>query len=55
VYVALGEYDRPVDVPSLIPENEDQALRRQAGRARQEYRISYSRQRSHAEGKRANE
>lgn len=51
VYVALGEYDRPVEVPSLIPETESQALRMTEGKSRQVDRISYNRRRSHSGGK----
>jgi uncharacterized protein (TIGR00369 family) len=43
VYVALGEYDHPIPVPPLIPENEEQRLRMEEGRERQEYRLSTSR------------
>ena len=40
VYVALGEYDRPMPVPPLIPETEEHRLRMEGGRARQAYRLS---------------
>jgi uncharacterized protein (TIGR00369 family) len=50
VYVALGEYDRPVEVPSLIPETDSQALRMTEGKSRQLDRISYNRKRSHSQG-----
>jgi uncharacterized protein (TIGR00369 family) len=40
VYVALGDDDRPVVVPHLIPENEAQRQRMIKGQARKEYRIS---------------
>jgi uncharacterized protein (TIGR00369 family) len=43
VYVALGEDNKPVEVPPLIPESESQRLRMEEGRARQEYRLSQSR------------
>jgi uncharacterized protein (TIGR00369 family) len=43
VYVALGEYDTPVVVPPLIPENEAQAARMEEGRLRQEQRLAKSR------------
>jgi uncharacterized protein (TIGR00369 family) len=51
VYVALGEYDRPVEVPLLIPETEAQVLRMQEGNMRKEDRISYNRKRSNSDGK----
>jgi uncharacterized protein (TIGR00369 family) len=44
VYVALGEYDKPAPVPPLIPEDENQALRMEEGRLRQEMRLAKSRQ-----------
>lgn len=40
VYVALDESGRPVQVPPLIPENEEQRQRMADGRARQEYRLA---------------
>lgn len=43
VYVALGQDGRPVEVPPLLPENEAQRLRMEAGRARQAYRLSQNR------------
>jgi uncharacterized protein (TIGR00369 family) len=43
VYVALDQDGNPVPVPPLIPEMEDQRLRMQEGKARQEYRLSQSR------------
>lgn len=43
VYVALDEHDHPVPVPALIPENEDQRSRMEAGHARQLYRLSQRR------------
>ena len=46
VYVALGKDENPVAVPALIPENEDQRIRMEQGRARQEYRLSQNRQSS---------
>lgn len=42
VYVALNESGVPVAVPPLIPENEEQRQRMEAGRARQVYRLSQS-------------
>jgi uncharacterized protein (TIGR00369 family) len=43
VYVALDEQGRSVPVPALIPENEDQRIRMEEGKARQAYRLSRSR------------
>jgi uncharacterized protein (TIGR00369 family) len=43
VYVALGEYDRPLPVPALIPENEAQRTRMEEGRARQASRLAQGR------------
>ncbi len=43
VFVALDEHDHPVPVPSLIPENDDQRSRMEAGHARQLYRLSQRR------------
>jgi len=43
VYVALGEYDRPVPVRPLIPEDEEQRLRMEEGKKRQEIRIAGNR------------
>lgn len=40
VYVALDEQGQPVQVPALIPENDAQRVRMEAGRARQAYRLS---------------
>jgi uncharacterized protein (TIGR00369 family) len=40
VYVALGEDDKPVPVPALIPENESQRIRMLKGKARKDYRLS---------------
>lgn len=48
VYVALDEGGRPVAVPPLIPENEEQRQRMEDGKARQEYRLAQSR---HTAGK----
>ncbi len=42
VYVALDLEGKPVPVPGLIPENEEQRRRMEDGRARQEYRLSQS-------------
>jgi uncharacterized protein (TIGR00369 family) len=43
VYVALDADGRPYEVPALIPENEQEQQRLQAGRARQAYRLAQSR------------
>ncbi len=43
VYVALDDERKPARVPPLLPENEDQRLRMEAGRARQAYRLSQPR------------
>lgn len=43
VYVALDENGRPVEVPPLIPENEEQRQRMEEGRARQAYRLAQNR------------
>jgi uncharacterized protein (TIGR00369 family) len=43
VYVALGEYDRPVPVPPLIPETQEHRIRMDEGRGRQEHRLSRNR------------
>lgn len=40
VYVALDDQGQPVPVPPLIPENEEQRERMEAGEARQAYRLS---------------
>ena len=45
VYVALDETGQPIEVPALIPENEDQRLRIEEGRARQAYRLAQSKRR----------
>jgi uncharacterized protein (TIGR00369 family) len=42
VYVAIDENSHPVEVPALIPENEEQRLRMEEGRARQAYRLAQS-------------
>jgi len=48
VYVALDQDGHPTAVPPLVPENEAQRQRMEAGRARQAYRLEQSR-RSRAE------
>ena len=40
VYVALNRDGKPVKVPPLIPEDEDQRERMEEGQARQAYRLS---------------
>jgi uncharacterized protein (TIGR00369 family) len=40
VYVALDENDNPVTVPALIPENEVERRRMEAGAARQAHRLA---------------
>ena len=40
VYVALDEKGNPVRVPALIPEDDEQRIRMEEGKARQEYRLS---------------
>jgi len=40
VFVALGDDDKPRNVPPLIAENEDHRLRMKEGRARKEARLS---------------
>jgi acyl-CoA hydrolase len=42
VYVALDEDGKPVAVPPLIAENEEQQKRMEEGNARQSYRLSQS-------------
>jgi uncharacterized protein (TIGR00369 family) len=43
VYVALDENGKPVPVPPLVPENDEQRLRMEEGRQRQEYRRAQER------------
>ena len=40
VYVALAEDGKPVPVPPLIPEDDEQRERMEEGKARQEHRLS---------------
>jgi uncharacterized protein (TIGR00369 family) len=40
VYVALDENGKPVPVPGLIPETEEQRRRMEEGKARQKYRLA---------------
>jgi uncharacterized protein (TIGR00369 family) len=42
VYVALDDADKPCPVPPLIAETEEQRIRMEEGRARQQYRLSQS-------------
>jgi uncharacterized protein (TIGR00369 family) len=42
VYVALDEHGHPVEVPPLVPENEEQRLRMEQGQSRQAYRLAQS-------------
>ena len=50
VYVALDEKGQPVEVPPLLPENEEQRLRFEEGRERQAYRLAQSKQREARNG-----
>ena len=43
VYVALDEEGNPTPVPAIIPENEAERRRMEAGKARQTYRLVQSR------------
>ena len=45
VYVALDEHGHAVPVPPLIPENDEQRQRMEAGRKRQEVRLKQSQSR----------
>jgi acyl-CoA hydrolase len=42
VYVALDETGHPIPVPPLIAETAEQRSRMEAGRLRQEYRLSHA-------------
>jgi len=42
VYVAIDESGHPVEVPPLIPENDEQRQRMEEGQARQAYRLAQS-------------
>ena len=46
VYVALDDARKPVEVPRLIPETEEQRTRMEEGRARQKYRLAQEKKRS---------
>lgn len=50
VYVALDENGRPVAAPPLIPENEEQRLRMEEGRARQAHRLAHNQAREARHG-----
>ena len=50
VYVAIDDNGHPVEVPPLIPENEEQRLRMEEGRARQAYRVAQSKLRESRNG-----
>lgn len=45
VYVALNDAGQPVEVPPLIPENEEQRQRMDEGKERQAYRLAQSKRR----------
>jgi uncharacterized protein (TIGR00369 family) len=45
VYVALDEHGKPVPAPPLIAETEEERIRMDEGRARQEYRLMQSKKR----------
>ncbi len=51
VYVALGEQDKPLPVPPLIPENQAQVARMEEGRQRQEQRLAKKAQDGPATGR----
>jgi acyl-CoA hydrolase len=53
VYVALDERGRPVPVPRLIPESDEEMQRFEEGRLRQEYRKQARRKNSFLEGNRS--
>ena len=44
VYVALGKDGKPIPVPPLIAENEEQERRMQQGKSRQKYRLAQAKQ-----------
>jgi uncharacterized protein (TIGR00369 family) len=50
VYVALDDHGQPVEVPRLIPENEDQLRRMEEGKERQAYRVAQNRRREARNG-----
>jgi len=50
VYVALDDQGKPVEVPRLIPENEEQRRRMDEGKERQAYRLAQNRRREGRNG-----
>jgi len=50
VYVALDDQGQPVEVPRLIPENEEQRRRMDEGKERQAYRLAQNRRREARNG-----
>jgi acyl-CoA hydrolase len=50
VYVALDDQGQPVEVPPLIPENEEQRRRMEEGKARQAHRLAHNRRRETSNG-----
>jgi uncharacterized protein (TIGR00369 family) len=50
VYVALDDQGQPVEVPPLIPENEEQCRRMEEGKARQAHRLAHNRRRETSNG-----
>ena len=50
VYVALDDQGKPVEVPRLIPENEEQRRRMDEGKERQAYRLAQNRRREARNG-----
>jgi len=50
VYVALDDRGQPVEVPRLIPENEEQRRRLEEGKERQAYRLAQNRRRETRNG-----
>jgi uncharacterized protein (TIGR00369 family) len=54
VYVALDDYGRPVPVPPLIPENEEQKERMEAGQDRQAHRLDRAQRAEQIQQRKAN-
>jgi acyl-CoA hydrolase len=54
VYVALDDYGRPVPVPPLIPENEEQKERMEAGQDRQAHRLDRAQRAEQNQQRKAN-
>ena len=50
VYVALDDQGQPVEVPRLIPENEEQRRRMDEGKERQTYRLAQNQRREARNG-----